>query len=107
MAPPTDVGKTCANNCLDTRQVCFDQCEAKEKTCREDAKLDARIAYLEYLSRKVVNEEKADKNLNDFEKTSHCSTASCDRQCEQSHRICHTNCGGEVIERRYCTSFCD
>ena len=107
IAPPTIEGKTCANQCLNARQSCFSYCEEKEASCRQEAKLDAKIAYLEYLGRKVVNEQEADKSLSDFERTSHCNTNSCDRQCEDSHRICHVNCGGNVTERKYCSSFCD
>lgn len=108
-APETFEGKTCANNCLDGRQSCFNSCEEKERICLEEAKLDAKIAYLEYLSRKVINEQEADKSLSDFERSSqnHCNTNSCDRQCEDSHRICHVNCGGGVTERKYCSAFCD
>ncbi len=106
-APPTLEGKTCANHCLDARQACYNACTEKEQTCRSDAALNAKLAYLEYANTRLLSDQSVDKTLKDFEKDGHCSSTTCNTQCDDSHRICHVNCGGGIEKNTYCTSFCD
>ena len=106
-APSTQAGKTCANQCLDARQSCYNLCNNNEQECRDKAALDAKLAYLEYANTRLLSNKEIDRNLSSFENYSHCAAKSCEAQCADSHRICHVNCGGGVLEKTYCTSFCD
>lgn len=105
-APVTSEGRMCANSCLDKMSACKSQCETEAAQCRHIKSLEGENAYLRYLNEQKTKGAKADKTLINFQDFSSCSNG-CQERCENVHRICHVNCGGDVLEERRCTAFCD
>ncbi len=104
----TPEGSMCTSNCLDKMALCKSHCKTEERDCIRIRELKAENAYLKYVEerRRLGRELKKDRDY--FLATaSRCSTRDCDEKCDADQRLCHTACGGEVIERRECTHFCD
>lgn len=104
--PPTDKGKICANNCLDKMNSCTATCGQQKSECKRIKSLEAENAYLRYVNEQQSKSQPIEKSRSHFENFSACDVG-CEERCESVHRICHSNCGGNVIEHRYCTAFCD
>lgn len=104
--PPTEEGKMCSNSCLSQRSLCYDRCSTKETECRYTQKLEAGLIYLQYVSEQKRQKLPVEKDLTDFIDYSACRTG-CTPLCESTHRVCHVNCGGNVLEHRYCAAHCD
>jgi hypothetical protein len=107
VAPTSQQGKQCANTCLATMDACKSQCSTKEAQCRHIARLEGENAYLHYVNARQAQNLSVDKRKRDFYHYGQCNFNSCKEQCEESHRICHVNCGGNVLEDRRCVAFCD
>ncbi len=105
-APPTSEGRVCANNCLNKLDTCAANCRSQEAECRRIKSLEAENDYLYYVNEQLHQGLPVEKEKRDFEHYGDCST-NCEDQCSFSHRLCHTNCGGQVIEHVYCWAFCD
>ncbi|MCD8496705.1 MAG: hypothetical protein LRZ85_00590 [Alphaproteobacteria bacterium] len=104
--PPTAEGKICASSCIDKLNTCSANCKTEEANCRHIKSLEAKNAYLEYVNERQRKGEKVKKSQSDFEYYGSCSN-SCQDDCENVHRICHSTCGGNVVEHRTCTAFCN
>lgn len=104
--PPTQQGKVCANNCLDKMEACKANCRTSIAECKRIKSLEAENAYLHYVNERRADGKEVEKTKRSFENFSGCNL-KCEEGCESVHRICHSNCGGNVVEHRYCTAFCD
>ncbi len=105
--PPSDIGKMCSSGCLDKQNTCRALCRLEKSNCERKQDLKAQERYLEYVAEQNEKREPVIKTQSSFTNYLFCNTASCDEKCGADHRICHTSCGGNVTERRYCTAFCD
>ena len=107
--PPTDVGKMCAVGCVDKMQMCKANCMAQKESCQRVADLKAENAYLKYAEEQRKNKKPIEKDRYDFTRYNSCSSelSSCKKECDSAQRICHSSCGGNIIEHKYCTAFCD
>ncbi len=105
-APPTDIGKTCARSCLEELQACRATCKKEISDCKNIQDLKADNDYLQYANDRLREGKEVDKQKYQFRSYSSCNM-NCEDGCESSHRICHVNCGGDVIEQTICTARCD
>ena len=108
MVPPADaMGRQCSNGCLDRMQLCKSQCTIQDQNCEQMARLEAQNTYLSYVNERQRKGKPIEHDQDDFYHYSRCGgTSSCEETCDSVHRMCHTNCGGQVLERTYCTAFC-
>lgn len=104
--PPTSEGRMCVQQCSQARAYCRQGCKIEKMECSQDARDRAMRDYRAYVRRQQAENKPVRKSPSDFE-YSYCSTSSCDQQCEDDHRGCYTDCGGQVIARQVCTAFCD
>ena len=105
--PPTVEGRACANQCLERKNTCMARCVSSEQSCREVQRLHAENAYLKYERERKAQGQPVKKTQDEFLNYGMCLNQDCTEQCKESHRICHSNCGGNVIEDRRCTAFCE
>lgn len=109
MVPPQDaMGRQCSSTCIERAQGCKSQCQTLATQCQYTAELEAKNAYLEYVTRRQAEGMPIKKSQDDFYSYSSCADPDdCKDECDATHRLCHTNCGGQVLERTYCTAFCE
>ncbi len=105
--PPDDIGKMCAVGCLDKLSACKAHCQIDQSNCKRIADLKGENRYLEYVAKQKEKGKPIKKSKSYFTSYAFCNTATCDQKCEESQRICHSSCGGNIIEERRCTAFCD
>jgi predicted small lipoprotein YifL len=105
--PQTETGRMCANNCLLSKSNCRNNCRMQSMQCQEIERLRARSDYYSYLDNQRRSGRPAQKTEGDFYRSYACDEGSCAEQCEGDYRICHVNCGGQMIPHTYCTAFCD
>ncbi len=105
--PPTQEGKICANNCLDKKAACQATCRADEAECKHIKALEAENAWLRYREERREQGRELKKTKSSFENYSACNSSNCLENCESFHRVCHSNCGGDVVEHTVCTAFCE
>lgn len=105
--PPTEIGKMCANGCLDKKATCVSNCKVEQENCRRLEYLRAENRYLEYVTEQKKAKKPIEKTPNSFRMFSTCGITSCKTECNENHRICYSTCGGKVKEKTYCTKFCD
>ncbi|MCE2926786.1 MAG: hypothetical protein LW823_03970 [Rickettsiales bacterium] len=106
--PPTQSGRMCANNCLLAKQNCDQQCQIQRQQCEEIERLRAQSDYLSYLNQQNREGRPIKKDQSDFYRGSFaCQRDTCEENCGTNYRICHTNCGGQVIPHTACTAFCE
>lgn len=107
--PPSPQGNMCASSCVDKMQLCKSNCKVQEASCREIGALQAENDYLRYVEEQRNQKKPIEKDRSDFSSYNGCSSklSSCQKQCDHAHRVCHSSCGGEIVERKYCTAFCD
>ncbi len=108
MVPPATMeGRNCANNCLMFKGQCEQNCQQQEQQCARDADNQANIDYLSYVASRAASQQTIDKDRRDFRRYTNCSASQCRDNCGDNYRLCHMNCGGQVLEHRVCTAFCD
>lgn len=106
--PKTETGRMCANNCLLMQQNCQQSCAMQDQQCAITNKLQAQNDYQQYVIERQKANKPIKKTANDFYYSSSCSNSdSCGQNCASSYRICHTNCGGQVIQNTVCTFNCN
>ncbi|MDX2112131.1 MAG: hypothetical protein SFW63_00105 [Alphaproteobacteria bacterium] len=106
--PPTQSGRMCANNCLLSKQNCEQQCHIQQQQCEEIERLRAQSDYQSYLNQQLREGRPAKKDISQFYRGGYaCAASSCDESCDATHRLCHSNCGGQVIPTTTCTAFCE
>ncbi|MBI1308270.1 MAG: hypothetical protein GC129_00230 [Proteobacteria bacterium] len=86
MVPPsTPQGAACANQCLGTLSACQQRCNTEGRFCQM-----ANFSTRTFTHHSMFEDDD-------------CSTNLCDNRCATQYRICHTNCGGQVIPHTMCT----
>jgi hypothetical protein len=108
MVPPqSETGRQCANNCLLSKQNCEQTCQIQEMSCEERGRLQSRNEYLEYVAVQHAAGQPVTRREHEFQQYYNCSSNYCVASCGENYRMCHTNCGGQVVPHTYCTAFCD
>lgn len=105
--PPTEQGKMCAASCLDKQTTCNAYCKITESDCERIKELEAENDYLRYVEEQKRQKKPIEKEQWEFKSYRSCNIESCESKCAETQRICHSSCGGNVIESKYCTAFCD
>ncbi|WP_237111386.1 hypothetical protein [Neorickettsia findlayensis] len=108
--PKSQSGRECANKCLLAKQMCQSACEKIHDTRTANILIN------------IGNKEKKEKHdsLDEFHELNKREMAEyrreikeearyerCRDSCNDDHRLCHTNCGGEVIAKTMCIRNCD
>lgn len=105
--PATETGRMCANNCLLSKQNCQQSCSLQQSNCEMRARLEADNDYLQYVNERQREGKQLKKSRSDFSGSSVCpEVETCQNQCESNHRLCHSNCGGQVIDKTICVANC-
>lgn len=102
--PPTKgMGKMCAAQCVQAKNVCEQSCALNNQTCTLRAHQDALAQFQIYKQEQLRKGKKIKRSVTSFENTSNCSK-SCG--CEDMYNTCYTTCGGQVIAKQVCVAFC-
>ncbi len=105
--PPTNEGRMCANNCLFARTNCEQQCHLTSNMCEQNEHLRAENEYLRYVREREAEGLEIKRGKDSFQNDYRCETDDCMEQCAATYRMCHSNCGGQVIPHTRCEAFCD
>lgn len=85
-----------------SERICANQCVAEKNQCVRQC--NQQLGLLDSVS--DITSSIMDSG-NNARRSPSDRVARCTSQCEQSHRICHENCGGTVIANKVCVAFCD
>ena len=89
--PPKDnKGRECANSCVTEKNRCINQCNQSLGVTDTASNIFSTLVN----SGTENKPEKSDR------------VATCTAQCNESHRVCHENCGGKVIVNKKCVAHC-
>ncbi|WP_082784585.1 hypothetical protein [Neorickettsia sp. 179522] len=108
--PKSPGGRECVNKCLLAKQMCQSSCEKIHNTRtanilinigkeEKKGKHDFFDEFDEYHKREMAEYRREMKEEARYER--------CQNSCNHNHRLCHTNCGGEVIAKTVCIRNCD
>ncbi len=116
VAPRTESGRYCANNCLSTQQMCYHSCSAQQQNCtqmnaiqEQNNRLQAKIDYDDYVRERTRQGKEIKRNISSFRQYNSvdCDDNECKTQCDDSFNICYGNCGGKVIPHIQCVANCN
>lgn len=116
VAPRTENGRYCANNCLSSQQICYQSCTMQQQNCKQmnalqeqNSRLQAKIEYDDYVRERTEKGQKIKRSPSSFNNynNSDCETSGCKAQCDGSFNICYGNCGGKVIPHTRCVANCN
>ena len=108
MVPPdTEEGRYCANNCLMAQRNCTQSCGHEVRQCQENERLRGENKYMRYVREREKAGKEIKRSEDSFINDYHCDDDDCAESCAEDYRICHTNCGGQVIPHTYCSAFCE
>lgn len=103
LSPPTTVeGQQCVTECRQSKQACFDNCQATaitgqtEQTCLKQAQEQAKANYEEYVSVTMAEGNPISRTADSFFDQSSCKQAVCG-SCEVEYRSCYQLCGGRLV----------
>lgn len=106
MVPPKSMqARACANNCLGMKNQCESQCLNQQAMCQQMSHMSAHLDYMAYDQHRGAGAGVGHHFGNDY--GYRCNADACTGSCTQNYLVCHTNCGGQVIEHITCTAFCD
>lgn len=109
--PPTDTGRLCAAQCLNTKQHCVQNAKLQQSIerdrCEERARRVARRDYKQYVARRRAKGKRIKREERDFYSGYSCGNASDDGFCQDSYHQCYTTCGGQVASKSICVANCD
>jgi hypothetical protein len=96
--------RACANECLHNKQNCRSQCLELQRKCEHDANMLAVASELikNQSSPSTISSTRTNL-LNDCYK----HADQCELSCDEDHKLCHENCGGEVTVQRLCVKHCE
>ncbi len=116
VAPRSESGRYCANNCLSSQQVCYQSCATQLQSCRQlnviqeqNDRLQARMDYNDYVRERTTKGQEIKRSESYFRRynSTDCDDSNCKAQCDGSFNICYSNCGGKVIPHTYCVANCN
>lgn len=115
IAPNSDNGRMCANNCLMMQQNCRSSCSIQSQQCQinntilqQNARYQADRDFDDYVRDRQAMGRLIKRDRNDFynEPLNNCGDESCSGSCTNDYYGCYTNCGGQVIPQTSCVSNC-
>lgn len=106
IAPRTEQGRMCANNCMLASQNCKLTCQNSNLQCEQTARYRARSKFLEYKNDRLAAGKEVKRSEDSFYHTYDCGTSECDENCDAMMHSCYTTCGGQVVPHTYCSAFC-
>lgn len=94
----------CANECIQHKQTCRSQCLNLQRQCEKEANTLAVASDLinRQSTPSSINGSTRHELLNDCYK----NEDKCELSCEEDHKLCHENCGGEVTMQTICVKNC-
>lgn len=103
---PVKSAKTshCANDCIQHKQICRSQCLDLQRQCEREANTLAVASDL-INGQSMLNSTTSSTRhelLNDCYK----HADKCELSCEEDHKLCHENCGGQVTMQTICIKNC-
>lgn len=95
----------CANECLQHKQTCRSQCLDLQRQCEREARLLAIASDLI----NVQSPSNSNISSNRYELLNDCykQAEKCELSCDEDHKLCHENCGGEVTVQTVCVKNCE
>lgn len=115
IAPASEMGRMCGNNCLLSQQNCKQSCAMQHQSCLQtralqerNDRLEARDDYEDYVRERTAQGKLIKRNQSSFlyHDAIDCDNSQCEAQCNQSFNICYGNCGGRVIPHTTCVANC-
>jgi hypothetical protein len=100
--PRSHQGRMCANQCFMHKNQCQSNCSTQYSNCQMMSTVSNQLSYIA-----ALNASKNSKTTPYYHSSNSCSTTACDNRCQADYHICHKNCGGQVIEHRVCTRYCN
>lgn len=92
IAPPTEHGKTCAVQCMNTKNVCYNGAQAQAQNNANACRQQNSYSYQACVNRAQSHDEVKKCNPN----PQYCPTNVNYWQCDESYRQCFAACGGTV-----------
>lgn len=104
--PDTPEGKICANQCVQIRQTCEQNCGFEYDRCMDREYREADRRYHDYVRERKRENKPIERSRSSFVYSYSCND-SCTDECDVRQRQCHSTCGGEIYSETVCTAFCD
>jgi len=92
IAPTTETGKTCAMQCMTTKQVCYNSMGQQAQNNSNMCQHQNSMSYQNCVSRAQSHDDVKRCNPN----PQYCPTNPNYYQCDESYRQCFSTCGGTV-----------
>lgn len=92
VAPPTESGKTCAIQCLNTKNVCYSGAQSQAQNNANMCHQQNNFSYQSCVNRAQSHDEVKRCNPN----PQYCLSNPNYWQCDESYRQCFSTCGGKV-----------
>ncbi|WP_238523038.1 hypothetical protein ACJZTR_02095 [Neorickettsia risticii] len=108
--PKSQNGRECANKCLLMKQTCQNSCNKSNDT--QTANILINIGKEEKKEKPNSSDkfhESSSWEMDEYRKRvqERARYERCQNSCNYDHRLCHTNCGGEVIVKTMCVQNCN
>jgi hypothetical protein len=106
--PPADpMGRQLVGQCRMSRDMCRQNCEMREMSCKSEARSYGMREYHRYVEQRRREKAPIKRSPDSFVSDYHCSSSSCVDSCDGGYRACYVESGGTVRAQRVCTAFCD
>ena len=92
IAPPTEHGKTCAMQCMTTKQVCYNSMQQQAQNSANNCQQQNHLNYQACVNRAQSHDDVKKCNPNGM----YCQAHANNWQCDESYRQCFAACGGTV-----------
>jgi hypothetical protein len=92
IAPPTEHGKTCAVQCMTTKQVCYNGAQSQAQNNANSCQQQNQLNYQACVNRAQSHDDVKKCNPNAM----YCPVNTNYWQCDESYRQCFAACGGTV-----------
>lgn len=92
IAPATESGRTCATQCMTTKQVCYNGAQAQAQNNANYCQQQNSYSYQACVNRAQSKDDVKKCNPN----PQHCSANANIWNCDESFRQCFSACGGTV-----------
>jgi len=104
VTPKSRYGRRCANQCINQKSMCQNNCNMLTQACHMQANAIAQPAYQAYLNQTEKQGKTPYRSIKAFADYSSCRD-NCG--CKTNYNQCFTGCGGQIIPHTVCTMFCD
>jgi hypothetical protein len=106
--PPTPGGRICANQCVEAKDYCKQDCSLDLRRCVGTIQAQALKDYDQYTRDQFAAHAAIELRPRDFERTGPCDNdfKSCSDDCEGHYQLCYQGCGGAVSTTTSCQFLC-